>query len=779
MIKKYLTDSQWLIERKSKNFSSKKQQVDESIFTIGNGYMGLRGILEEAPEGCMPGTFIAGIYDKSVAQVEELINLPNPLDFRVASDGEKLDVKRMQVLKHRRALNMQKGILLRETLFKDAWGRKISYESARFASYDNPHLLVMKVKLKAVGAPVHLMIQECVDDSITNQGGLLEGKKRHVRAIEADIENHFNYLCVRSYTYKTWIAYSSLLSVKKNKKERLSSSRVLSVKLKKNQSITLTKYVTIHTSRHISRKKLKAISSESVKGAYRAGFDKLFLKHSASWSKLWKMSDVVIGGDKDIQRAVRFNIYHLLISAGKWSKDISIAAKTLSGEGYRGHIFWDTEIFILPFFTMTNPQIAKKLLLYRYRRMGEARKRAIATGYKGALFPWESAATGAETTPGYSKDLDGTIIEIHTHNYEHHISSDVAYAVYRYHLLTGDDDFMLRYGMEMIFETARFYASRVSYNREKARYEINHVIGPDEFHIDVNNNTFTNYLAKWNLLYAVTLYDKYRSRSNRRFKSLKTRLKVTDEEVAGWLKITEGICILRSAKKKLIEQFEGYFKKRSITISEWERNFVLASPKTIPLKQIGKTQFVKQADVVMLLFLFPQNFSSDEVKKNYYYYAERTLHKSSLSPSVHAAVAARIGDSLRAYVYFIYSVLADLQNKHGNTADGIHGASLGGSYQAVIKGFGGLRVSEQGISLHPNLPSHWKMLSFKIEHHGRIIAFKISRNKIEITLVDTGQKKRVRKPLTVKVLGRDYNLTAGKVVTVKTGKERGGSYGQS
>jgi kojibiose phosphorylase len=732
-MKNLLASKEWLIEEKLRDFSPQKQHTYESLFTLGNGYMGLRGIFEESPEGSMPGTYIAGVFDKSVAQVEELINLPNPLDIRIASEGEKLDIKSMKVLKHYRALDMKNGLLYRNTLFKDAWGRKINYESSRFLSYDNHHLVAMKIKLTAVNAPVKLIIQDCIDDSVANQGGILEGKKRHVKVIDADAESHLNYLCMRSYTYKIWIAYSTLLCIKQGKSETCATQRIQNISLKKNESVTITKYITIHTSRHISRKRIKAVSSAAVKEVSRAGFKKLLKDHKSAWSELWKNSDVIIEGDKDVQKAIRFNIYHLLIAAGRWSKDVSIPAKTLSGEGYRGHVFWDTEIFIMPFFSMTQPEVTKKLLLYRYKRLNKARERAQSFDYKGALFPWESAATGVETTPGYSKDLDGSVIEIHTQDYEHHISADIAYAVYNYFLYTNDEKFILRYGLEMVFETARFYASRVSYNKAKDVYEINDVIGPDEFHIGVDNNAYTNYMAKWNLLYAVALNDYYGKKARARLKKVRKRLKVTDKEVTAWFNIAQKIYFEFSKKNNLIEQFDGYFKKKDITVSEWEKDFIPAPPKSFPLKKIGTTQFVKQADVIMLFFLFPQNFTEEQIKKNYYYYVKRTLHKSSLSPSIHAAVGSWIKDNLRAYVYFIYSVMADVQDRHGNSGDGIHGASLGGTYQSVIRGFAGVIVDELGIKLRPNLPGHWKRIRFKMKYRDFVLSFNISRRQITVS----------------------------------------------
>ena len=261
------------------------------------------------------------------------------------------------------------------------------------------------------------------------------------------------------------------------------------------------------------------------KKAFNSNFSSLIRDHINAWDCLWKRADIVVEGTANLQQNLRFNIYHMLI-CGHCDKGFSsIGARTLSGEGYRGHVFWDTEIFILPFFLFTFPDVAKNMLLYRYKRLQASRDIARKNGYKGAQFAWESADTGQEETPKWARDLDRTVIRIHTHEMEYHITADIAYAVYQYYLATGDEKFMDDYGYELLIESARFWASLVTYNKRKKSYDINNVIGPDEFHVGVNNNVFTNMMAKWNLTTACKMFKQLRQKK-KIYSSLKKKLKL-------------------------------------------------------------------------------------------------------------------------------------------------------------------------------------------------------------------------------------------------------------
>ena len=438
----------------------------------------------------------------------------------------------------------------------------------------------------------------------------------------------------------------------------------------------------------------------------------------------------------------------------------SVGARTLSGTGYRGHIFWDTEIFMLPFYVFTFPKMARNILLYRYRRLDEARKLAKAEGYNGAKFPWESAASGDEQTPGWARDINGKIVRIHTHEMEHHITADIAYALYKYYVATGDEKFMQNYGYEIIFETARFWASRVVLNKRTNKYDIPNVIGPDEFHISVKNNAFTNMMAKWNLLIAYELSHRVK-KDSKTYWNIKQKINLIDEEVNDWHRIASRIaCSIN--KNNVIEQFDGYFKLKKHIVVAADENGLPILPKQLSTKDMRKTQLIKQADVLMLLVLLDDAFGEKMKKVNYDYYSDKTVHGSSLSAAMHCLIACKVKDMQRGYSFFNTSLRADISNIYGNTDEGIHAASLGGTWQALIFGFAGIKIDENGVSVDPYMPKTWGKMIFSLLVRGDVLYFQISHRSIKLKL-----SSAIRKSIKISVAGKKIKLIYGKWRVVK------------
>jgi len=735
---KFLSSSDWLLPEEK--WSTSALGRIESAFTLGNGYLGMRGIYEEIPDGTEPGTYIAGVYDSAASMVTELVNAPNPIDFRIIVEGEKIDIGRMNVLYNKRILDMKNGFITRKTLFSDTKNRKFLYESLRFLSSQNPHIGVMQIYITALDKQAKIIVQDTIDDSVTNIGSLLEGRKRHTQLVEVSTSKDMNYLCVKTFTKKIWIAYASFLAISRGMGQGIGTlNKIFNMALKKSEPVCFTKIFCINTSKHIGHKDLKRNASKELRKAVRTGFEKLLGDHITVWHKKWQKADIRIEGDKEAQKALRFNIYHLLIAGKERDENVSIGARTLSGNGYGGHIFWDTEIFILPFFIYNFPRIARNLLLYRYHRLNAARRIAAQKGYKGVLFPWESADDGVESTPPYAKNLDGSIIEIRTMDYEHHIVSDIAFGVYHYFTATDDVRFMLQAGLEIIFETARFWASRVTYNSKRDIYEIKNAMGPDEFHEIVNNSAYVNKMAQWNLFKAADLYKVFCKNKKRLFRKIQKKLIISEKEIEDWRHIAKKIKIPYSSSKGILEEFEGYFKKKDVALAKFDDFFMPVLPHEVSIRDIGKTQIVKQADVTMLLYLLSHEFSEEEKRKNYLYYVTRTLHKSSLSPSIHSIVASEIKDTARGYAFFLFSLYGDLKNMFGNTAEGMHAASLGGTWQAVVMGFAGFRISKGLPSVEPRLPEHLKSIDFSLKWKGSEIKVKAGRKKIKLFV--SGKKK--------------------------------------
>lgn len=755
----YTTDELWLI--KETGFRKQLQGIRESQFALGNGYIGTRGIYEEIPYDCSPGTYIAGLYDKMTAQVSELVNLPNPINFKFTIEGEKLDLVAMDILDHRRALNMKKAILVRKTLYKDSKNRRYDYQSLRFISQHNKNIGVMQIALTPLDAGCLVDVNTGIDTSVSNSGILSEGRKKHFRIKELGQESKAGYLVMETFEKRYTIVYWAGFYYYTDSKRIIAEDNIFCLKLKKNQTVIFTKIFCIkHFPHQNNSSGQKKVAFKIFRSAFHTDFSILLKKHINAWEKLWKRADVIIEGTANIQQNVRFNIYHMLTCAHYDNGLSSIGARTLSGEGYRGHIFWDAEIFLLPFYLFTFPKVAKNMLLYRAKRLASSREIAARNGYKGAQFPWESADTGEEETPEWARDIDRTIVKIYTHKMEHHISADIAYAFFKYYLASGDIKFMEDYGYEVFIETARFWASRVELNKKNNKYEIKHIIGPDEFHIDINNDAFTNLMAKWNLLTAVKLSQEAKKKRNI-YSKLKKNTGLKEKELKVWRQIASRI-VVNTNKKKVIEQFSGYFKLKKVNLNRTDENGIPLLPAKFKAKDLGKTQLVKQADVLMLMILLDDVFNLKTKQANYDFYISRTVHKSSLSAPMHAYIACEVGDLHRAYNFFNVGLRADISNLYANTSQGIHAASLGGTWQALIFGFGGIKIKRGQLFINPRMPRSWRKLIFSLAWQGGTIKLELTNETVKLKPIFAK-----RKNIKIGVFDKLLNLKTNKIHTFK------------
>jgi kojibiose phosphorylase len=736
----YIDDDLWLIQELE--WARPLQNIRESQFALGNGYFGARGVLEEIPYDAMPGTYLAGVFDKMLSQVAELVNLPNAFNFRFTVKGEKLDIVAMDVLKHKRILNLKKGLLARHTLYQNSKKSRFDYKSLRFASMDNKNIGVMQISIAPLDGPCEIDINTGIDTSVSNVGVLTEGNKRHFRIKELGQSQDAGYLAVETLGKKHTIIYWSGFYYETNGKKVFARNNIFSLKLRKNQAIVFTKVFCIKRfpcDNNLSQYKKQTFKAFS--GAFRAKFEDLIRNHIRAWKKLWEKADIIIEGTANLQQNLRFNIYHMLICANTDDGFSSIGARTLSGEGYRGHIFWDTEIFLMPFYLFNFPEVAKNILLYRYKRLHEARQLTKKEDSRGVRFPWESAGTGEEETPEWAKDIDGSIIKILTHKFEHHITSDISYALYKYYVATDDEKFMRDFGYEIIFETARFWASRSDFNKKTKKYEINQVIGPDEFHLNVNNNAYTNIMAKWNLIIAYKSFRKIKKDSPSLCLELQRKLGLKDKEVKDWGKIAP-LLSKNINRDRIIEQFDGYFRLKKTSVSETDENGIPVISPNLKSQHLDKTQFVKQADTLMLIYLLSDVYSLKTKMANYNFYIQRTLHKSSLSPSIHSIIACICSDLQRAYSLFNVSLRMDISNLYGNTKEGIHGASLGGTWQAVVFGFAGVSITREKLCVNPRMPRSWKKMVLSLLWKADMLHLELTNNTIVVKSVSR-KKKRI------------------------------------
>lgn len=763
----YLSDENWVV--REDEWSHETQHTHESQFSQGNGFIGLRGILEEVPKDAMPGTFIAGLYDKISAQQPELINLPNPIHFKIsiAERGEKLGAVAMDSPQFKRCLDLKKAFLFRHTLYEDTRKRKFDYQSLRFVSMKDKNVIGMKICITSLDADAEITVKTDIDVSTSNAGVLTEGYKRHFQIIDVHQSAKNDYVCVKTLEKGTYVTYVSYLMCEEGRKKRVITDHAFNIKLKKGKTVCFTKIITVTESNEQLPAAVEKSAMDKHETHLKKGFDKLLDRHINEMKKIWRVSDIYVKGDPEIRKAMRFNVYHMLICVPCDEGKSSVGAKTLSGEGYRGHIFWDTEIFLFPFYLLTHPEIARNMLLYRFYRLDAARENARKNGFKGAQFPWESADTGEETTPDWHKNYDGRIIKVETGRMEHHITSDIAYAVYYYYLVTNDEDFMLKYGYEIIIETARFWASRVKLCKKSGSYEIRHVIGPDELHENVNNNAYTNLLVKWHLQTAARMSAEYKKKYRKSFSVLAKRIKLKEGGPAKWKKIASKIKF-NLREDGVIEQFDGYFKKKRVRITKFDENGLADFPVGLDLTKVGRTQFLKQADVLMLIYLFSTNFSQRMKRKNYDYYEPRTLHKSSLSPSIHSITASDIGDYEKAYFFFKISAFMDYKDAFKSTKNGIHAACLGGSWQAVINGFGGVRIEKDRLSFKPSLPPGIKQLGFNLRWRDVCLKVLLDRKRVKIKI----ESKRKGAKTPVKIYGKSHELKSRKIYLFQAPKNR-------
>jgi kojibiose phosphorylase len=699
----------------------------ETVFTVGNGYLGTRGAFEEGYPGARTATLIHGVYDDVPIVYTELANCPDWLPIHVFVDGERFRLDHGKVLHYERQLDLRRGVLRREVRWRGAGGQTVDLTFERFASLADEHVLAVRCQVTAVGAPCIVEVQASFNgapDNVgvahwawVNQGAMGEMAWLHTRTRHSGID-----LGMAARLTVSGVEGPQVGAMNCHNCPTLTAT----FEARPGQTVTLDKVVTVYTSREVqvpaqvAQDKLVCLTD----------YANLLRAHDAVWADVWAASDVRIEGDPRAQLAMRYNLFQVLIAAPRHDDTVSVSAKTLSGYGYRGHVFWDTEIFLLPVLTYTQPALARNLLTYRYRTLPGARRKAKAEGYEGAMYAWESAATGDEVTPCWVPGPQGeALVRIWTGDIELHITTDVAYAAWQYWQATGDDAWMRRCGAEILLDTAVFWGSRAEWNAETERYEVNDVIGPDEYHEHVDNNAFTNRLVQWHLGTAVRVLDWLYESAPERAAALTAQLDLTPERLAHWRDVRDRMTILQDPETGLIEQCAGFYDLADMDLADYE-------PRDRSMQVIlgnegaNRHQVLKQADVLMLLYLLRNEYDVKTLRANWDYYAPRTDHTygSSLGPATHAALACMLDKPEQAYEHFLRAALVDLEDVRGNAGEGVHAASAGGLWQAVVFGFGGIRLTNDGPVAAPRLPPHWTRLQFRLQYRGQSYTFDLTPN---------------------------------------------------
>jgi trehalose/maltose hydrolase-like predicted phosphorylase len=740
-------DPAWRLEEQG--YQAALEHDIESRFAISNGFLGVRGSLEQPTNASRPRTFIAGLFDTppSDPPVPALLRGPDWLRFDLVAAGERLALERGEMLAHRRTLDLRRGVLIGEWRQRDSAGRIVRLRTLRFASLSQRSLAVQIAQIE-VEQPTPVTLEAWFEPPADEL--LLEQANPTLQIWRAAHEP--KHLAVAS-SMALWLGDQRIRAASGD-----DGRQVWSWHATPDQPAMFARIVTF--AHGAAADDVRATAYAALRRARRNGLRRLLAEHTNAWAERWQGSDIAVGGDEAAQRALRFALYHLIGAANPDESSISIGARALTGDAYLGHVFWDTEIFLLPFYIYTWPAAARALLLYRWHTLPAARAKAAQLGYRGALYAWESTDTGQDATPPYVVGPDGQRIVIRCGTEEQHISADVAYAIWQYYQATDDVAFLLAAGAEIILETARFWSSRAALEAD-GQYHIRGVIGPDEYHEGVDDNAYTNGMARWNVERGLEVAASLQARWPQRWAALREQLGITPAELALWRDVAARLATGLDVASGLLEEFAGFFKLEQIDLAAY-------TPRTAPMdvllgrERTQQSQVIKQADVIMLLALLWEHYPTSVRAANFRYYEPRCGQGSSLSPAMHALVAARLGDLDLAARYFQQAAAIDLADTMGNAAAGVHIATLGGLWQAAVFGFGGISFTQGGIRCDPQLPATWQALDFPLQWRGRLV--RISIRQAPLTLSMTLERGR---PLAVEVGGLRNRLRSGDTWTCR------------
>ncbi len=743
----------WLVAETA--FEPDHQGKCEAIFCAGNGYLGQRAAFEERYVGQTRDLMVTGTFNKfDEDEVTELPNLPDVTNLEFRVDGVRFAMDAANTKDYLRVMDFQTGECKRTLTWTHPDGRRFALCFTRFASMDNEHVLGLRASITALDGGAEIRVDSGIDGRVSNTGSqhFHEGDKRIfdnrvLRMVSKTIQSGVSCCLHTAHTFTVngQEAQGKLLPII----DRRYMAMRATFTLEKGQTLTVDKLTVVTTSRDLAYENLenKAERAQEDGGrmmqqAIEAGYDALFAASCAKWAELWDKADVRITSKRPFdQLMVRFALYHLNIMAKKDDNRVGIGAKGMTGEGYKGHSFWDTEIFILPYFTLTQPEAARSLLEYRYRGLYGARRKAQENGFEGAMYPWEAAwVDDGEVTPlwGAADVVTGKPMKILTGIIEQHITADVAFAVEQYFAVTGDQDFMDRCGYEMLIDTGRFWASRVTWDEKKGAWVILDVIGPDEYKEHVDNNAYTNYMAAHNLRLALRAMDEVEKRGGETYDRLHAQFNFAESR-ARIQGVLDKMYLPQPDANGIVPQFEGYFDLTHIDLTKYKQSSVVGTIyNDYNIEQISTFQVHKQADTLVLLLLMDDLFPADIKKKNYYFYEERTLHDSSLSKSTHCVLAADLHEDATAYNFFKGCGEIDLGPVMTTSDMGVHTASMGGIWQCAVYGFGGVRVVGDELHVNPRLPEDWTELEAPLCWRGQ--ALRMHATKDGVTLRNQGQE---------------------------------------
>ncbi len=748
-ISKHLNVEPWSISESA--FNMAQNPLHETLFTLGNGQIGVRGAHEEGD--IWPGTlqndvFINGFFESEPIVYPEaaygfaknnqfIVRVPNTTGITFSIGDEQFHPSLGQISHYQRRVDFKTGVLSRSFIWSAPSGKSVLIENQRLVSFSHSAVIAQRYSV----TPLNFEGVIEFESSISNlpRAHLAGDDPRVGASLSGQLSFVSHHTIERGAAFVHRTQHSDLsvastithdLTPSQSTHDEQVSRHVFSTELKRNQPYVLVKYAAYSTNQNspsVPTDNLLSHAQAALSEAAQIGFDTLVTLQTEYLSTFWRNADIEIGGDEALQQGMRFSAFHLLQSAGRDGKT-NIAAKGLTGAGYDGHYFWDTEIYMLPFFTHTHPSTARKLLEYRANTLDTARARAREMAHKqGALYPWRTI-TGPECSSYFPA---GTA--------QYHINADIAYATALYTRVTGDQSFLLESGAEMVFETARIWPDFGAFDKNGA-FGIYSVTGPDEYTAIVNNNVFTNVMARQHLRFALETANWLAIEHPAFFSALQTKINLSSDELSLWQRIVDNMTVLYDESLGIHPQDEAFLSK-----PVWD--FAHTPAENYPLLLhyhplvIYRHQVCKQADVLLALLLLSSEFSAADKKRDFDYYEAITTHDSSLSSCIFSIMASEVGYADKAYDYFMQTARLDLDNLHHNTQHGVHEAALAGTWMSVVYGFAGMRSDAQVTHFAPKLPKNWTHYQFQVQIQGCLLQVRVNHEAVVYQLLEGASLK--------------------------------------
>lgn len=734
-MKDYILKDEWSIIEKG--FNPENNRISESIFSIGNGHMGQRANFEENYSGdSLQGSYLAGVYypDKTIVgwwkngypeYFAKVVNSINWIGIKVILDGQALDLAKCTVHDFERKLDMQNGILHRTVEFTNAAGNRYKLESTRFVSIKEHDAAVLKYSITPITAKSTIEYEPYLDGAVTNEDSNYD--ENFWFEVNQSADDETSSICME--TYKTGFqACAAMRPLAFINEQALAAgadnislvgcvSKKFKADVKQGDEFSLIKYVAIELSLNHDKQELSDIARKRVDEIATKGLGTLRQEHENQWWQKWEESDITIEGDISAQQAIRYNIFQLYQTYTGDDPRLNIGPKGFTGEKYGGVTYWDTEAYCLPFYLRTaDPHVARNLLKYRYNHLPKAIENAEKLGFSNgaALFPMVTI-NGEEC----HNEWEITFEEIHR-------NGAMAYAIYNYVNYTGDESVIVDFALEVLIAIARFWSQRVNWSEEKNAYVMLGVTGPNEYENNVNNNWYTNTIAKWTLEYTIEQINRLKTDNQERLGEIFNKTSFNNkEEIQLWSEIIEKIYRPYDEQQQVFLQQDGFLDKALIPVKELPE-----SERPIHTKwswdRILRSCYIKQADVLQGIYMFENQFDKETIARNFNFYEPLTVHESSLSASIHCILANSIGDHSLAYDMYLRTARLDLDDYNSDTKDGLHVTSMGGTWMAIVEGFAGLRVHDGQLRLNPSLPELWQSYSFRIIYKGALLKITVT-----------------------------------------------------